>query len=345
MSQSPDVSLRAPESGKVAQIGCQLSKPAVAKIVILVLSLLAIGTAVGLHFYHVNAIAVYTVGGAGGLALIAVALYSLISQKTNPQIAVTEDEVPNEQTLPQPFVSGLKSLKKDTSHVYVDVSFKHKEKTYEAGWYPLSFMSFVSGFSDDPEKLTDLQKNAEREFGPFMFALSFSNCHTTIPMEEPLIVMDDPMTPGVLPFHNVEFYFQYYKCALYAASLTDPSEKKKLTDLLNSEITNPIYKDPNKAYLLGQKVKLEGKVLETWDKIKEEVMTAAIYVKFKHHPHLGEMLKATAPHQLVQLKTDPIWGPGKDGKGRNLLGVCLMNVRTALINGQRIAPPSIPAQL
>lgn len=65
-----------------------------------------------------------------------------------------------------------------------------------------------------------------------------------------------------------------------------------------------------------------------WEREKDEVMKKAIHAKFSQHPDLKELLLSTFPHKLVQIKPgDACWGTGGDGKGKNLLGEMLIQLR------------------
>lgn len=65
-----------------------------------------------------------------------------------------------------------------------------------------------------------------------------------------------------------------------------------------------------------------------WEREKSVAMRKAIHAKFSQHLDLKELLLSTFPHKLVQIKPgDPCWGTGNDGKGQNLLGVLLMELR------------------
>jgi ribA/ribD-fused uncharacterized protein len=322
-----------------------------------------IATAVVFHFQSINCIAVYSVGGVGGALILGVAIYSVVDwckqQKEGKEGNRTASkETAEQQKIPEiegkeefvegiegkeGFVEGMGALEAKTSYVYIDVCVNRKGRQLSPGWYPLSYLSYLGGFSTDPNTPTPMQVAVEKQYGPFLFVSSFSNCHTTIPVSEPPISMPDPM-PGQegksVRFPNVEFYFQYFKCALHAATLSK-IEQAELHIRLTEQRENALFSDPNEAYQVGRQFILQGDALTQWDTIKKGVMCAAIYAKFSQHPHLGEKLKATASAPLVQLKTDPIWGPGFDGKGQNLLGVCLMDVRQALIDNRPIPPVTL----
>ena len=67
-----------------------------------------------------------------------------------------------------------------------------------------------------------------------------------------------------------------------------------------------------------------------WDEVKEEVMLFALRRKFSN-PKLKGLLLKTGKKQLVENSPyDRYWGCGKDGGGKNRLGVLLMKVRDEL---------------
>ncbi len=111
---------------------------------------------------------------------------------------------------------------------------------------------------------------------------------------------------------------------------------EKQNDSLNKKYKDET--DPKTAFDYGQSYNLpmSKKGIELWDSIKKDVMIAVLFLKFTQNPLLREMLKATNPFTIVQLKIDPVWGPGFDGNGLNLLGKCLMDVREILLKGQEI---------
>jgi len=63
-------------------------------------------------------------------------------------------------------------------------------------------------------------------------------------------------------------------------------------------------------------------------------MQRVVEAKFLQNTDLREMLLETAPHKLIEnSKTDPFWGIGKKGDGKNMLGVILMETRERLLYG------------
>jgi len=68
-----------------------------------------------------------------------------------------------------------------------------------------------------------------------------------------------------------------------------------------------------------------------WETVKDDVMRRAVSEKFRQHASLRAALLATGDAEIVeQSKRDAYWGDGGDGKGRNMLGRILMEVRAAL---------------
>lgn len=69
-----------------------------------------------------------------------------------------------------------------------------------------------------------------------------------------------------------------------------------------------------------------------WERVKDDVMRAAVMAKFRAYPQLGELLCQTAGARLIEETTgDSYWGCGRHGTGKNMLGVILMETRATLI--------------
>lgn len=57
-------------------------------------------------------------------------------------------------------------------------------------------------------------------------------------------------------------------------------------------------------------------------------MRDVLKAKFTQHPELASQLLATGAAKLIEESlTDPFWGTGRNGKGQNMLGQLLMEVR------------------
>lgn len=87
--------------------------------------------------------------------------------------------------------------------------------------------------------------------------------------------------------------------------------------------------DPSTAKKKGRYVELRA----DWDVVKIEIMELCLRAKFMKHPDLAEKLIATGNAKLIEGNHwgDTIWGVSlKTGKGKNLLGKLLMNIREDL---------------
>jgi ribA/ribD-fused uncharacterized protein len=68
-----------------------------------------------------------------------------------------------------------------------------------------------------------------------------------------------------------------------------------------------------------------------WEEVKDDVMRRAIRRKFEVYPKLRNLLLSTGDEELVEdSPSDYYWGCGADGSGKNMTGVLLMEVRSAL---------------
>lgn len=84
---------------------------------------------------------------------------------------------------------------------------------------------------------------------------------------------------------------------------------------------------PKEAKALGRRIKLR----EDWDIVSIEMMELCLRAKFMANPHLKDKLINTGDAHLEESNTwgDTKWGTC-NGKGRNLLGKLLMNIREDL---------------
>ena len=86
-------------------------------------------------------------------------------------------------------------------------------------------------------------------------------------------------------------------------------------------------KSPGMAKRLGRGTGLRP----DWNEVKVEVMQLAVLSKFEQHPDLAEKLLNTLDAVLIEdSPTDSFWGCGADGKGKNMLGEVLLEVRDRL---------------
>jgi len=68
-----------------------------------------------------------------------------------------------------------------------------------------------------------------------------------------------------------------------------------------------------------------------WESVKVNVMREAVLAKFTQHDELKTLLLATGEAKIIEhTVNDDYWGDGGDGKGKNMLGQILMQVRANL---------------
>ena len=71
-----------------------------------------------------------------------------------------------------------------------------------------------------------------------------------------------------------------------------------------------------------------------WELMKEHFMRIALRAKFAQHPELREALLDSGDATLIEhTENDSYWGDGGTGKGKNRLGVLLMELRAELKEG------------
>ncbi len=69
-------------------------------------------------------------------------------------------------------------------------------------------------------------------------------------------------------------------------------------------------------------------IRQDWNSVKIDRMRAVLWAKFVQHEDLQKSLLDTGNARLIEeSKSDAFWGIGKSGKGKNMLGVLLMEIR------------------
>lgn len=88
-------------------------------------------------------------------------------------------------------------------------------------------------------------------------------------------------------------------------------------------------KTPAEARKLGRSIFRRKR--RDWKKLREVLMTRAIYTKCRAHAEVAAALLATGDKPIIETSQyDYYWGHGRDRRGHNTYGKVLMNVRAKL---------------
>lgn len=87
-------------------------------------------------------------------------------------------------------------------------------------------------------------------------------------------------------------------------------------------------KDGEEAWTLSQKFKIHQQ--KDFDARKTDIMREILLAKFEQHPDTREVLIATGEAEIIKPYPDPFWGEGPDGRGQNVMGKILMEIRTEI---------------
>ncbi|GJJ79104.1 N-glycosidase YbiA [Entomortierella parvispora] len=124
-----------------------------------------------------------------------------------------------------------------------------------------------------------------------------------------------PITIGGVEWPTTEHYFQAQKFAL--------ADDQQYVEMIRMAPT------AGDAAKMGRNRKWP--LRPDWEEVKDDIMRECVRQKFFQHPSLAKVLISTGERHLVEhTKNDRYWADGGDGKGKNMLGLILMEVREAL---------------
>lgn len=90
-------------------------------------------------------------------------------------------------------------------------------------------------------------------------------------------------------------------------------------------------KSPKEAAKLGRS--RDYPLRKDWQSVKVNVMKLVVLAKFQQNEDIAKLLVETGDAKLVEhTENDSYWGDGGNGKGKNMLGQILMEVRSILTN-------------
>lgn len=112
---------------------------------------------------------------------------------------------------------------------------------------------------------------------------------------------------------SVEHYFQAQKF---------PSSPDLQTEIR-------LAKTPTLAKRLGKRKSPHFRL--DWNTVREEIMLKALKAKFNQNTDLANLLKGTSNKELKEKAWwDSYWGTGRNGKGKNRMGILLSLIRNDL---------------
>lgn len=77
----------------------------------------------------------------------------------------------------------------------------------------------------------------------------------------------------------------------------------------------------------------EHPLREDWEEVKDDVMRTALQYKAEQHKCFVDELMKTGNKKIIEASpSDYYWGEGKNGNGKNMLGILLMELRDNLID-------------
>ena len=133
--------------------------------------------------------------------------------------------------------------------------------------------------------------------------------------------------PKYWPFSN--FYRESFRYNGVIWKTSEHAYQAMKSPIFAVQETIRLLKTPMEAAELGRSLSL---IIEDWDLRKYGFMVDILYAKFSQNPNLKILLLETGDEEIIEdSPKDWIWGCGKDGKGQNLLGKALMEVRAKLM--------------
>jgi N-glycosidase YbiA len=144
------------------------------------------------------------------------------------------------------------------------------------------------------------------EAGPIEFSSKSASYNELSNFHKSKFLLDGKEWP------TVEHYFQAQKFP------TSPEYQEKIRGA----------SEPNRAKTFG--ASKEFPIRNDWDSYREEVMRKALKAKFEQNPNLKTLLLSTTGRPLVEDTSDAYWGQGRNKKGKNRLGLLLMELRDSL---------------
>lgn len=129
---------------------------------------------------------------------------------------------------------------------------------------------------------------------------------------------------------DYRFLGNFYPCPIDHKGTTWPSAEHLFVACKTEDPTERAWvhqaKDAREARQRGKQVTLRP----DWAERKVGFMRAILRLKFTQNPELRNMLLDTDGELVHHAPWDGFWGTGRDGRGQNMLGQLLMEIRAEL---------------
>lgn len=145
-------------------------------------------------------------------------------------------------------------------------------------------------------------------------------------------------------FHKENYFLSnFFSSPLYYDGILYPTVEHAFQAAKMVRVADRLAIQTAKSPNLAKRIGRHGLMRSDWEDVKVDVMRHCLQYKFLLDPELREMLRGTAPHQLVEGNTwhDNCWGDCSCPKcankpGTNYLGKLLMEIRDKDMAGEYV---------
>lgn len=243
-------------------------------------------------------------------------------------------------------VSVMQKEQCDTAESFDKLGFEQDIRDYSKVIDILKILQITSVrlISNNPRKIAFLEKNN--------ISVEVVNTHPKIrPENKDYLYSKNKKLGHRLPLEQYETVNTIYFCSS-AEKWADLSNFSQHAIFLNNRIWSTvehyyqaqkfqdkeyqeIIRQAETPFLAKQKAieLFEKKPMLDWNEKKDKEMFKALKAKFTQHPNLANLLISTNDKKIVERTDfDDYWGDGKDGNGKNRLGLLLMELREQMNN-------------